>query len=109
MQNGNELLHAGFQTTGTSPIDQLKQGMRLELQDADRPTQVWLVRIMENVGGRLYLRVEGMESGVADFWAFYLNELLHPIGWAKERGYSYVAPKGGCRVVLHQGVSALLL
>ena len=89
---------AAFQTTGTSPIDQLKQGMRMELQDADRPTQVWLARIMENVGGRLYLRVEGMESGVADFWAFYLNELLHPIGWAKERGYSYVAPKGGCCV-----------
>lgn len=68
--------------------------MRLELQDSHKPSQVWLARIIENVGGRLYLRVEGMDSGIADFWAFYLNENLHPIGWGKQMGYFYHPPQG---------------
>ncbi|PVD24335.1 hypothetical protein C0Q70_14815 [Pomacea canaliculata] len=88
-------------TTGTTPVDQLKQGMRLELQDSHKPSQVWLARIIENVGGRLYLRVEGMDSGIADFWAFYLNENLHPIGWGKQMGYFYHPPQ----VLLKQGLS----
>lgn len=83
-----------LQTTGTSPFEQLKQGMVLELQDSSRPNEVWLARITENVGGRLYLRVEGAESGKADFWLFYLSHLLHPIGWAASRGYQYKPPKG---------------
>lgn len=68
--------------------------MRLEVQDCEKPTQVWLARIIENVGGRLYLRIEGMDSGSADFWAFYLSENVHPIGWAKQMGYTYQAPQG---------------
>ena len=67
--------------------------MRLEIQDEDQPDQVWLARIIENVGGRLYLRIEGLESG-SDFWRFYLNHWLHPIGWAKSKSYSYKPPKG---------------
>nr|KAG5708815.1 hypothetical protein BaRGS_031969 [Batillaria attramentaria] len=88
-------------TTGTTPIDQLKQGMRLELQDGEQPDHVWLARIIENVGGRLYLRVEGVDSGTADFWAFYLHERLHPIGWAKQMGYKYHPPS----VLEKQGLS----
>ncbi|XP_071081791.1 scm-like with four MBT domains protein 1 [Haliotis cracherodii] len=79
--------------TGTTPVDQLKQCMRLEIQDVCKPTNVWVVQIIENVGGRLYLRYEGVESGTHDFWMFYLNESLHPIGWAKEMKYTYKPPK----------------
>ncbi|XP_061195549.1 scm-like with four MBT domains protein 1 [Saccostrea echinata] len=80
-------------STGTTPVDQLKRGMRLELQHAINPTDIWLVKIIENVGGRLYLRLEGAEPGSNDFWLFYLNHRLHPIGWAKTNGYKYSPPQ----------------
>lgn len=82
------------QSTGTTPVDQLKRGMRLELQHAINPVDVWLVKVIENVGGRLYLRLEGAESGSHDFWLFYLNHRIHPIGWAKANGYKYSPPPG---------------
>lgn len=75
-------------------MDQLKRGMRLELQHAINPVDVWLVKVIENVGGRLYLRLEGAESGSHDFWLFYLNHRIHPIGWAKANGYKYSPPPG---------------
>ena len=82
-----------FQTTGTTPIDQLKPGIRLELQDYINPLEVWLVKIIENIGGRLYLRLEGVESGSKDFWMFYLHYRLHPVSWARtEEGFSYKPP-----------------
>ncbi|XP_063438899.1 scm-like with four MBT domains protein 1 [Mytilus trossulus] len=79
--------------TGITPIDQLKQGMRLELQHPINPLEVWVVKILENVGGRLYLRFEGVETATHDFWLFYLNHRLHPIGWAKAHGFRYLPPK----------------
>ena len=83
-----------LQNTGITPIDQLKQGMRLELQHPINPLEVWVVKILENVGGRLYLRFEGVETATHDFWLFYLNHRLHPIGWAKAHGFKYLPPKG---------------
>ncbi|XP_021367553.1 scm-like with four MBT domains protein 1 isoform X2 [Mizuhopecten yessoensis] len=79
--------------TGITPIDQLKQGMRLELQHPINPMEIWLVKIIENVGGRLYLRFEGADTAANDFWLFYLNHRLHPIGWAKSNAYRYNPPK----------------
>ncbi|XP_036366059.1 scm-like with four MBT domains protein 1 isoform X1 [Octopus sinensis] len=80
-------------TTGTTPVDQIKQGMRLELQDHINPNHVWIVKVLENVGGRLYLRQEGLNHSETDFWLFYLNHLLHPIDWAKQNNYEYSPPK----------------
>ncbi|KAK3608079.1 hypothetical protein CHS0354_004735 [Potamilus streckersoni] len=80
-------------TTGITPVDQLKQGMRLEIQHRLNPREVWLTEIIENVGGRLYLRLEGGQSGASDFWMFYLNIRLHPIGWARTKGYEYKPPQ----------------
>lgn len=79
--------------TGITPIDQLKQGMRLELQHPINTMDIWLVKIIENVGGRLYLRFEGADNASNDFWLFYLNHRLHPIGWAKSNSYRYNPPK----------------
>ncbi|KAK3101257.1 hypothetical protein FSP39_002207 [Pinctada imbricata] len=80
-------------TTGITPVDQLKPGMCLEIQHPISPVEVWFVTIIENVGGRLYLRFEGVESGGHDFWLFYLNHRLHPLGWAKTQGFTYRPPK----------------
>ena len=68
--------------------------MRLELQHPINSVEVWLVKILENVGGRLYLRFEGLEIATHDFWLFYLNHRLHPVGWAKANGLKYQPPRG---------------
>ncbi|ESO90512.1 hypothetical protein LOTGIDRAFT_123158, partial [Lottia gigantea] len=89
-----------LQATGTTAVPptafkhvSLQQGMTLEIQDLAQPNLLWLVKIIENVGGRLYLRYVGVESGTMDFWLFYLDVRLHPIGWCKERNYTYKPPK----------------
>ncbi|XP_052781114.1 scm-like with four MBT domains protein 1 [Mya arenaria] len=76
----------------SSPIDQLKCSMRLEMQDELNPLEVWLVQILENVGGRLYLRLEGTNLASKHFWMFYLDMRLHPLGWATENGCTYKPP-----------------
>ncbi|XP_074645284.1 scm-like with four MBT domains protein 1 [Tubulanus polymorphus] len=78
--------------TGTTPVDQIKQGMCLECQHALVPQCVWIVKILENVGGRLLLRYEGSNSAAHDFWMFYLNPRLHPIGWSQENNCIYRRP-----------------
>ncbi|XP_059151098.1 scm-like with four MBT domains protein 1 [Physella acuta] len=80
-------------STGATPVDQIKEGMRLEIQNKTRPDKVWLVKIVENIGGRLYLRYEGLETATHDFWLFYLDEKLHPIGWCNLSGYEYHPPE----------------
>ncbi len=77
-----------------TPIDQIKEGMRLEVQHVMNPQFVWVVRVMENVGGRLLLRYEGTDKANHDFWLFYIHYRLHYIGWAKEHGLSYKQPPG---------------
>ncbi|XP_023933206.1 scm-like with four MBT domains protein 1 isoform X1 [Lingula anatina] len=79
-------------TTGITPIDQIKQGMRLEVQHELQPKSVWVVRIIENIGGRLLLRYEGTDSATHDFWLFYLHPRLHPIGWGQENGCIFRPP-----------------
>ncbi|KAL4226128.1 transcription corepressor [Mactra antiquata] len=79
---------------GTTPVDQIRCGMMLELQDALNPLHVWLVQVLENVGGRLYLRLEGTQSSCKHFWMFYLNPRLHHVGWANEQSnIIYRAPE----------------
>jgi hypothetical protein len=80
------------------PIDQIKEGMYLEAQLDHDPNLVWLVKIIENVGGRLLLRYDSGESSLSgsgsDFWLFYLHHRLHPIGWASTHDCSYCPPDG---------------
>ena len=74
--------------------------MYLEAQHEDDPDLVWLVKVTENVGGRLLLRYvtadNGDESSLGDFWMFYLHQRLHPIGWARSRDCKYRPPPGKC-------------
>ena len=55
---------------------------------------VWIVRVMENIGGRLLLRFEGTDKAKDDFWLFYLHHRLHPIGWCRDNDAIYKPPEG---------------
>lgn len=76
----------------TTPVDLIKQGMKLEILQKLNPTHIWIATVLENVGGRLLLRYEGASSA-EDFWLFYLSYRVHPVGWSKENNHTYTAPE----------------
>lgn len=80
---------------GKSPIDLISVDSLIELQDSQNPFQYWIVRVIENVGGRLRLRYVGLEHTESyDRWLFYLDYRLRPIGWCQENKYRMDPPSG---------------
>jgi len=80
--------------------------MILEVQDANRPWNLWFTRIVNNRGGRLHLRYifyrnedEQTIDEMNDLHLFYLDRRVHPIGWSSTANdnnnpsiYSYELP-----------------
>lgn len=78
---------------GKNPLDLIAPGSRLELQNSRDNLEAWIVNVVENVGGRLKLRYEGLEdSDKFDQWIFYLDPFLHQVGWATQNGYNLQPP-----------------
>ncbi|NXK88578.1 SMBT1 protein, partial [Formicarius rufipectus] len=78
---------------GKNPLDLIAPGSRLELQNTRDSLGAWIVTVVDNVGGRLKLRYEGLEdSDKFDQWLFYLDPFLHQVGWAAQHGYSLQPP-----------------
>ncbi|NWS73734.1 SMBT1 protein, partial [Crotophaga sulcirostris] len=78
---------------GKNPLDLIAPGSRLELQNIRDSLEAWVVNVVENVGGRLKLRYEGLEDcDKFDQWLFYLDPFLHQVGWAAQHGYSLQPP-----------------
>ncbi|NWT56035.1 SMBT1 protein, partial [Erythrocercus mccallii] len=78
---------------GKNPLDLIAPGSRLELQNMRDSLEAWIVNVVENVGGRLKLRYEGLEDlDKFDQWLFYLDPFLHQVGWAAQHGYSLQPP-----------------
>ncbi|NXK59051.1 SMBT1 protein, partial [Sylvietta virens] len=78
---------------GKNPLDLIAPGSRLELQNIRDSLEAWIVSVVENVGGRLRLRYEGLEDlDKFDQWLFYLDPFLHQVGWAAQHGYSLQPP-----------------
>ncbi|NXH59801.1 SMBT1 protein, partial [Rhabdornis inornatus] len=78
---------------GKNPLDLIAPGSRLELQNIRDSLEAWIVTVVDNVGGRLKLRYEGLEDlDKFDQWLFYLDPFLHQVGWAAQHGYSLQPP-----------------
>ncbi|XP_060871947.1 scm-like with four MBT domains protein 1 isoform X2 [Metopolophium dirhodum] len=71
-----------------APIHNIfKRNMFVEVQDTEYPYRVWISKVLKNVGGRLFLQIQGVKSTKKkSFWLFYLNERVFPLGWAEEKG-----------------------
>ncbi|XP_078409097.1 scm-like with four MBT domains protein 2 [Cetorhinus maximus] len=70
---------------GKNTVDLVTPKSLIELQDSKNPFQYWIVRVVENVGGRLCLRYEGLNDiDKHDQWLFYLDCRLRPVGWCQE-------------------------
>ena len=51
--------------------------------------------MVDNIGGRLRLRYEGLEgSANCEHWLYYLDPFLHHVGWAAQQGYELQPPSG---------------
>ena len=82
-----------------SPVQQMKPGLKLELEDVNESRTVWIVTVKCNVGGRLLVRY-ALPSSVststedAEVWIFCLSPRLHSVGWAsKHPMWTYMPPK----------------
>ncbi|VVD05767.1 unnamed protein product [Leptidea sinapis] len=65
---------------GLSPIDRIKIGMKVEIQNVIDPYKYWIATVCENVGGRLQLRYDGADDDLPQFWLFYSNSRISSFG-----------------------------
>lgn len=78
---------------GRNPLDLIAPGSRLECQAFQDSLSTWIVTVVENIGGRLKLRYEGLESSDNfEHWLYYLDPFLHHVGWAAQQGYELQPP-----------------
>ncbi|MGH0135786.1 UNVERIFIED_CONTAM: hypothetical protein FKN15_035174 [Acipenser sinensis] len=77
---------------GKNTVDLIMLDSLVELQDSQNPFQYWIVRVIENIGGRLRLRYFGLDCDTHDKWLFYLDFRLRPVGWCLENRYSMEPP-----------------
>ncbi|XP_025406134.1 uncharacterized protein LOC112680298 isoform X2 [Sipha flava] len=76
-----------LQMNGVPIHNIFKPEMFVEVQDKEYPYRVWISKILKNVGGRLFLKMQGVSSPEkTPFWLFYLNERIFPLGWAEQKG-----------------------
>ncbi|XP_077399539.1 scm-like with four MBT domains protein 2 isoform X1 [Vanacampus margaritifer] len=80
---------------GKNTVDLIAQGSVLELRHTSDPFLYWAARVVQNVGGRLRLRLAGLadEHQAWDAWLFYLDVRLRPFGWAQENRLALEPPK----------------
>ncbi|OWR43838.1 scm with four MBT domains protein 2 [Danaus plexippus plexippus] len=71
---------------GMSPIDRIKVGMKVEIQNIIDPYRYWIATVCENIGGRLLLRYDGADEDLPQFWMFFCNTRLSSFGFVTNKG-----------------------
>ncbi|CAG4953891.1 unnamed protein product [Colias eurytheme] len=71
---------------GLSPIDRIKVGMKVEIQNLIDPYKYWIATVDENVGGRLLLRYDGADDDLPQFWLFFSNPRINSFGSVTNKG-----------------------
>lgn len=67
--------------------------MLLEVVDKKKLSRMRVARIVENKGGRLYLKYEN-EQEPDDFWCHAKSDFVHPVGWSAAFGHEIMASEG---------------
>ena len=93
------VLYAVYQTIKllflkkSHPVHYLRAGHYVEIIDLYNPTCYWLARISEVFSGRLCLQYEGYEDKDSEFWCYYLDERLRPVGNGLNKALTLYPPK----------------
>ncbi|KAG8186556.1 hypothetical protein JTE90_020859 [Oedothorax gibbosus] len=79
--------------SGVLPIDKIKCGMKLEIEESYTSQRIWIATVMKNVGGRLLLKYDGSkEDSQREIWLFYLDDRLHLAEYGQENNLQYCPP-----------------
>jgi len=69
-----------------------KKGMKLEVVDKMRISQVRVATVVDITGRRLQLAYDDCEGTESDgFWCHEESPLIHPVGWARKVGHQIAA------------------
>ncbi|KAI5645090.1 mbt repeat domain-containing protein [Phthorimaea operculella] len=104
--NGQSVSIEALNNKGLSPIDRIKTGMKVEVQNTLDPYKYWSATVCENVGGRLQLRYDGSDDDLPNFWIFFSNPRLTSFGYVTNKGspwqfkYPGKVNKFSCKVKL---------
>ena len=81
-----------LQVVNESVQSVFKIGMKLEVVDKMRISQVRVASVVDITGRRLQLSYDCGDGGEADgFWCHEESPLIHPVGWAKKVGHQISA------------------
>ncbi|KAM3958612.1 scm-like with four MBT domains protein 2 [Aphomia sociella] len=86
LMGGQSVSIEALNNKGLSPIDRIKPGMKVEVQNIIDPYRYWIATVSENVGGRLLLRYDGADEDLQDFWIFFSNPRLCSFGFVTNKG-----------------------
>ncbi|XP_072939038.1 scm-like with four MBT domains protein 2 isoform X2 [Epargyreus clarus] len=83
---GQSVSMEALNNKGMSPIDRIKVGMKVEIQNLMDPYRYWIATVCENVGGRLLFRYDGADEDLSQFWIFFSNPRLSSFGFVTNKG-----------------------
>ncbi|KAF5304552.1 hypothetical protein FQA39_LY09603 [Lamprigera yunnana] len=92
---GARTLPSNFTTKITDSMkSRFHCGLKLEVVDKNRISQVKVAMVHKIIGKRLNIKYYDMPEEDAGFWCHEDSPLLHPVGWAKKVGHHLLAPNG---------------
>ena len=81
-----------LQVVNESVQSVFKIGMKLEVVDKMRISQVRVATVVDITGRRLQLAYDNLEGTESDgFWCHEESPLIHPVGWARKIGHQIAA------------------
>ncbi|KAG7310346.1 hypothetical protein JYU34_003119 [Plutella xylostella] len=86
LQDGSSVSIEALNNKGLSPIDRVRAGMKVEVQNVIDPYRYWIATVTENTGGRLLLRYDGAGEDLPDTWLFFCNPRLSSFGYVTNKG-----------------------
>lgn len=86
LTDGHSVSIEALNNKGLSPIDRIKVGMKVEVQNVIDPYRYWIATVCENVGGRLLVRYDGADDDLTQFWIFFSNPRLSSFGYVTNKG-----------------------
>ncbi|XP_041974771.1 scm-like with four MBT domains protein 2 [Aricia agestis] len=83
---GESVSIEALKNKGLSPIDRIKVGMKVEIQNIIDPYRYWIGTVRKNYGGRLLVSYDGADDDQPPFWMFFCNPRLSSFGYVTNKG-----------------------
>lgn len=61
-----------------------------ETRNLNEPVGVYIIRVRQNIAGRILVELKEKDGRIDTFWLFYTDRCLRPLGWAKLNQFKYL-------------------